>query len=125
MLKIKKLFVFIFKTQTVPVNFSLLATLFSGPYSLVEFAGMIWLMTLTVPFTVGSLCIYFSKRTSAKSIPYIIFMPWLPIVITLTAAIYLSDAEGRFLLTWELLFAIVLSSLGGIFGAYIKLKEVQ
>jgi hypothetical protein len=71
---------------------------------------------------VGAMTVYFSKEESVKAISYRLFMPWLPVfgffAITLVFAI-----EGWPCLVMILPIFLIAASIGGLIGAYFKLKK--
>jgi len=109
----------------IPTIYALLLRLFFGVATWKElFSVMSVTFLVFLPFIVGVLAIYFSDIEKVKNIPYRIFVPWIPIffffLITLALAI-----EGWACWIMVLPFFLVAASIGGLIGAYYKLKKSE
>lgn len=77
---------------------------------------------ITVPFVLGALMIYLSKEKDKPSYTYRIFFPWLG-VCAFVAVTMVFQIEGW--ACWIMITPLFLlfSSLGGLFGGYIKSRK--
>lgn len=77
---------------------------------------------ITVPFVLGALMIYLSKEKDTPSYTYRIFFPWLGVCAFVGVTIVF-QIEGW--ACWIMITPLFLlfSSLGGLFGGYIKSRK--
>ncbi|MFC5282306.1 hypothetical protein [Pedobacter alpinus] len=79
---------------------------------------------LCLPTIIGALTIYFSSLENAKSLPYKIFMPWVPVILFLLITLFFKiEGWACWLMVLPLFF--VFASIGGLIGGYFKLKKAD
>lgn len=89
---------------------------FNGFYSMMSISFLFFL-----PFIAGALTIYFSKPEKVKSYIYRIFAPWVTVLVFFCFTIIFAF-EGWACWLMILPFFLIISSLGGLYGGYLKTR---
>jgi hypothetical protein len=112
-----------FKIIVIPVGLVTLIRVLFGLNIFENFSSVMSLnFFITVPFVLGALMIYLSKEKEKISYTYRIFFPWIG-VCAFVAVTILFQIEGW--ACWIMItpLFLVFSSLGGLFGGYLKSKK--
>ncbi len=111
------------KIIAIPAIYALLIRLLFG---VTTWSGIFNMMSKTflflLPFIVGALTVYFSKEEKVKRLSYRIFTPWIPIFVFLFITLFFA-IEGWPCLLMILPIFLIAASVGGLIGAYLKLKK--
>jgi hypothetical protein len=75
-----------------------------------------------VPVIVGAITVYTSSEEEARRISYRLLAPWIPVVIFLVITIAFT-LEGWVCWIMALPLFLVAASIGGLIGAYFKLRK--
>lgn len=116
--KIKKILIAI----GIPVVYAILVRITFG-MKLKAWDDFFQVMSVTflflLPTIIGALTVYLSSREKAKRIAYRIFRPWIPVFLFLILTLAWG-IEGW--ACWIMILPVFLltSSIGGIFGGYLK-----
>ena len=109
----------------IPVLYAVLLRLFFG-LELNSWNDFYQVMSISflfvLPTIIGALTVYLSSYEKAKSIPYRIFVPWIPIFIFLAITLALS-IEGWACWLMILPVFLVTASIGGLFGGYLRTQS--
>ncbi|MEZ4990257.1 MAG: hypothetical protein R2824_07590 [Saprospiraceae bacterium] len=86
------------------------------------FSVMTRTFLIGLPFVMGALTVYFSPREKVESMLYRLFVPWIPVFLFFLITLALA-MEGWACWLMILPVFLIMSSLGGLLGAYLKLND--
>jgi len=113
------------KLLCIPVFFAILIRVVFGATVFDDFLSvMSWTFFITVPAGIGALTIYFSPAHKANSTLYVIFVPWIPIVLVITLTI-MFGLEGWACWIMILPLFFIFASIGGVIAGYYKMKKTK
>ena len=111
------------KVIAIPTLYAIVLRLFFG---IETWSGLFSVMSVSflfcLPTIAGALTVYFSSEEKAMSFKYKFFVPWIPILIFLLLTIAFAW-EGWACWLMVLPLFLIAASLGGLIGAYLKLRK--
>jgi hypothetical protein len=111
------------KVIAIPTLYAVVLRLFFGIETWRDlFSVMSVSFLFCLPTIVGALTVYFSSESNARKFRYKFFVPWIPIFIFLLITLALA-LEGWACWLMVLPLFLLAASLGGIIGAYLKLRK--
>jgi hypothetical protein len=119
------------KIKTTLISFGvpiLLLFIISSIFGLESWRNLYSVMTISflffLPFIAGALTVYLSPLEKVKSVAYTILAPWVTILVFFFLTIVIAF-EGWACWLMILPFFLVIASIGGLYGGYLKMKRAK
>ncbi|WAC15055.1 hypothetical protein [Dyadobacter pollutisoli] len=107
----------------VPVIYALTLTTIFGLHSWTDILSVMSISFLfCLPAVIGAFTVYLSNEQNVASLPYRIFIPWIPLFSFVVITLFF-QIEGWACWVMILPFFMASASLGGLLGGYLKARH--